>query len=72
MGGGPLAGWARGGEKCWGATERVVQLGSEAVRGGPRRMEVDSVRDWERRVSWAERKVGDDCGGGDGEGGEGG
>jgi len=50
----------RGGWKWEGETERVVQLGSEVVRGGPLRMEDDSERDWERRRSWAERKAGEE------------
>lgn len=45
-----------------GETDRVVQLGSEAVRGGPLRMEEDSDSDWERSRSWAERKAGEETG----------
>lgn len=49
--------------KWEGETERVVQDGSELVRGGPLRREIDSVRDWERSRSWADRKVGEERGG---------
>lgn len=51
----------KGGDVKWlGEMERVVQEESVAVDGAPRRREIDSERDWERRRSWAERKVGDD------------
>jgi hypothetical protein len=49
-------GWVRGGRKCEGAAERVVHDGSGVVASGePLRRELASVRDWERRRSWAAR-----------------
>lgn len=55
----------RGGTKCEGAMERVVQEGSAAVtKGGPLRMEMDSEMDCDKRRSWEERKVAEEmCGG---------
>jgi len=55
-----LCGCGKGGVKCEGATERVVQVGSAVGKGGPLRRARPSARDWERRRSWAERN----CGGG--------
>lgn len=47
-----------GGEKWSGAQDLETHVASEAVMGwGPLRRERASVRDWERRRSWAARKV---------------
>ena len=63
IGGTPVGDTGKGGVKCAGETERVVQDGSEDVKGGPLRMEDASDRDWERSRSWAERKAGLEMGG---------
>jgi hypothetical protein len=55
-----VVGWGSGGVKCEGATEPVVQCCGSPGSVAPVRMAEASLRDWERRRSWAERK----CGGG--------
>jgi hypothetical protein len=59
-----VVGWASGGVKWEGATEFVVQCCGSPGVGVPARIAEASLRDWERRRSWAERN----CGGGRSEG----